>query len=120
VQGESAKKAAEFEALSTKAWRARTRAERGDWAAAEPLFEELFPLIEGKDGPTAAMVAEGLVRCRLRRGAQGAALWPWLEWLGVMERSGGLGPAAGKARAGWVGGSIDTGNSGIGRAFDEQ
>ncbi len=121
VEGEAAQKAAQFTQLSTEAWRARSRAERGDWGAAEPLFEHLFTQLEGKDGPTAALVAEGLLRCRLRRGAQGVAVWPWLEWLGIMERSGGLGAAGSKTRAGWLGGNIDPGQSGAaGRAVDEE
>ncbi len=81
--------AAEFLPYADRAWRARSRLERGDWAAAEPLFEELARTYQGFGGPTAAMVHEGLLRCRLRRGAQGAAVWAWLDWVGTLQGSRG-------------------------------
>ena len=80
VGGEFEAAAAPFGADAEKAWRARVRLERGDAIGAEPLFEELFGTLgRGPDaGPTAALVAEGLLRCRLRRGAHVAAVEPWL------------------------------------------
>lgn len=62
-------------------WRARTRLERGDWPAAEPIFEKLFPAARGQPGPTPAVIAEGLLRCRLRRGAHVQAVEPMLALL---------------------------------------
>ncbi|MCC6283853.1 MAG: hypothetical protein IT439_00920 [Phycisphaerales bacterium] len=87
VDGPLAEKAAEFRPAAEKAWRARERLVRGDAVAAEPIFEELFTVYEGRRGPTAAGVAEGLLRCRLRRGVHVGAVGPWLALL----RAGGSG-----------------------------
>jgi hypothetical protein len=81
VEGEFAEPAAEFRDVADAAWRARTRLERGDALAAEQLFEQLFEKYRGQQGPTAAVVAEGLLRCQLRRGAHVAAIQPWLALL---------------------------------------
>lgn len=88
IEGDLAGAAAAFAPVADLAWRARTRLERGDATAAEPLFEELFngrpgafDGYRGRTGPTAALVAEGLLRCRLRRGAHIAAIEPWLALL---------------------------------------
>jgi len=67
-----------------RAWRARTRLERGDLVGAEPLFEELFGVYTGRQGPTAQVVSAGLLRCRLGRGAQTAAVVPWLAYLSAV------------------------------------
>ena len=64
-----------------RAWRARTRLERGDAIAAGPMFETLFQEFRATPGPTAAVIAEGLLRCRLRIGAHVAAIEPWLALL---------------------------------------
>lgn len=71
-----------FMAIADKAWRARTRVERGDLAGAEPLLDELHATYAGLTGPTAAVVGQSLLRCRLARGAQILAIGPWLTWLG--------------------------------------
>jgi hypothetical protein len=81
VEGEWAAKAEPFLPVADLAWRARTRLERGDSFSAEPLFEQLFETYRGQSGATAAVVAEGLLRCRLRRGAHIAAIEPWLATL---------------------------------------
>ncbi len=60
------------------AWRARTRLARADIAGAEPLFEQLFAKTVGTRGKTSAMVAAGLLRCRLHRQAQVASVEAWL------------------------------------------
>lgn len=98
VGGPMAPHAARFEAVADLAWRARTRLERGDAIAAEPLFEELFvgrrgefEGYRGQVGPTAATVAEGLLRCRLRRGAHVAAIDPWLALLRAGPNPEGIG-----------------------------
>lgn len=81
VRGEFAESAALFGEYAEKAWRARTRLERGDAVAAEPLFEELFSIYGGRRGATPAVVSEGLLRCRLRRGARAAAVPAWIGML---------------------------------------
>jgi hypothetical protein len=78
VDGELEAAARPYLPSADRAWRARMRLARGDPVAAEPLFEELFGTYRGLTGPTAAVVAEGLLRCRLRRGAHVSAIDPWL------------------------------------------
>jgi hypothetical protein len=73
-------------ALGERVWRARRRLERGDAPAAEPLFESAFAEYRRKPGPTSAVIAEGLLRCRLRRGAHVLALEPWLSWMAAEQR----------------------------------
>lgn len=89
---EIAAEGAKFLPFGESLWRARTRLERGDAAAAEPMFEQLLPAVEGKGGPMPAVAAEGLLRCRLRRGAQVAAVDPWLAWLRAKGTPPGDGP----------------------------
>ncbi len=79
VEGELAEQAAAWAEVSETLWRARARLERGDAALAEPLYEEAFAQLAGAPGPTALAAAEGLLRCRLLRGARAAAVEPWLE-----------------------------------------
>lgn len=81
VRGEHAAEAEPFMSIARLAWRARTRLERGDAVTAEPAFEEIYPMYEGLGGEMASVVAEGLLRCRLRRSAQTAAVRPWLSYL---------------------------------------
>ncbi|XVJ59929.1 MAG: hypothetical protein HEQ23_11220 [Tepidisphaera sp.] len=88
VTGPLATEASKFTSTAEKAWRARARLERGDWVAAEPLFEELFSEYRTRTGPTALTVAGGLVRCRLMRGAQTAAVEPWIAWLRAQPTAG--------------------------------
>lgn len=71
----------DFRGYADMAWRARIRLSRGDAIGAEPLFEELFQTFAWRKGPTAAVVSEGLLRTRLRRSAQAAAIAPWLSLL---------------------------------------
>ncbi|RMH10208.1 MAG: hypothetical protein D6695_11830 [Planctomycetota bacterium] len=88
VTGEDRACAEPFLQTARTAWRARTRLERGDAVSAEPLFEQLYPTYEGRQGEMAALVAEGLLRCRLRRSAHTSAVRPWLALLAAQE----LGP----------------------------
>lgn len=81
IDGAMAAQAGAFANVAETAWRARTRLERGDAVAAEAYYEELFKTYAGRSGPTPAAVAEGLLRCRLRRGAHGAAIGAWLAWV---------------------------------------
>ncbi|MEM0983184.1 MAG: hypothetical protein AAGI17_04445 [Planctomycetota bacterium] len=62
-------------------WRAASRLERGDTAGAEPLFERLFEIYSDGVGPTSALIAEGLMRCRLGRGAVAPAIEAWTALL---------------------------------------
>lgn len=68
-----------YQADADALWRARTRLERGDAALAAPLFERLFEKYRGHTHATALVVAEGLLRCRLARGENEAAVVPALE-----------------------------------------
>ena len=65
--------------LGRTVWRAATRLQRGDVPNAEPLFEDAARKLAGARGPLAALVAEGLTRCRIERGdlrgATEAYLW---------------------------------------------
>jgi hypothetical protein len=92
--------AATFATLADSAFRARTRLERGDFAAAEPLLEDLFGT-GGLNGPTGAVICEGLLRCRLRRGAQASAIWPLLERQRIESERAGANAAK------WIGGIMD-------------
>lgn len=64
--------------LATELWRARVRLERADISGAEPIFERHAPTYAMMDGPTAALVHVGLMRCRIERGALAGALFPWI------------------------------------------
>ena len=86
VEGEHASEATQFTEISDKAWRARTRLERGDITLAQPLFEELFAIYRDKNGPTAVLIANGLLRCRLAHQAQTAAVEPWLVAFGLWRQ----------------------------------
>lgn len=82
VSGQFAAQAASFHDAAELAWRARTRLERSDFPAAEPLFEKLFvEQFRSQTGPTAAVVDEGLLRCRIHRAAHAASIEPWLALL---------------------------------------
>ncbi len=73
--------AREWGELADNLWRARVRLERGDFALAERTLEPWLPKVRGRTGPTALLVGDGLLRCRLRRGARTAAVDAWLAWL---------------------------------------
>lgn len=60
-------------------WRARIRVERNDLALAEPLLLDLFETYRGQTNETAAVVAEGLLRCLIARAAIAEAVVPALE-----------------------------------------
>ncbi len=73
--------------IADELWRARTRLERGDRALAEPIFARMFAKTIGNNHETALMVAEGLLRVRLARGAHAAAVIPMLEVI-RLQRAG--------------------------------
>jgi len=89
VHGALAVEAEQYRDLATLAWRARTRLERGDAVSADPLYEELFDRLSETDGPTALSICEGLLRCRLWRGAHARALEAWLAWVRLAGEAGG-------------------------------
>lgn len=78
--------------MADQLWRARTRVERRDYPAAEPLFDTLFAETMNRTDATALTVAEGILRCRLARGARAAAVIPWLEMHRLL--SSGIKPTA--------------------------
>ncbi|MFN0132946.1 MAG: hypothetical protein ACKVW3_10540 [Phycisphaerales bacterium] len=88
LEGEWAARGKQFMPDADTLWRARTRLERGDTPSAERLFEDLFRKHRGTPGATAAVVAEGLLRCRMRRGAHVLAIEPWLALLDSRDASG--------------------------------
>lgn len=79
VDGPTGPEAEAMLSLGRDVWRAVSRLERGDSFGAEPLFESAFERTRGSIGPTPAAVADGLLRCRLRRDARAAAIDAWLE-----------------------------------------
>jgi hypothetical protein len=78
VDGALAQEALAWSQLAEDAWRARVRMERGDLLGAEPLLEAAFARYEGTQGPTTAMVASALTRCRLMRDARASGVRSWL------------------------------------------
>lgn len=103
VRGEHGREAQAFHSLSDQVWRARTRLERGDIGAAEPLLEAVLAEHPDLDGPTGAVVWESLLRCRLRRGAMAGAVQPWLARQRVWMES------CGRAAGACVGGRSELG-----------
>lgn len=85
VTGRAAGDAAEFMGNADKSWRGLSRLAREDRVAAEPLLEEVFADLAGLSGPTAVAVSEGLLVCRVARGAQALALEPYLTLVGGNE-----------------------------------
>lgn len=108
VHGDEAKA---YVGVADEAWRARTRLERGDAIAAEPMFEHLYQDYAGEVGPLSVVVSEGLLRCRLRRGAQLAAIGPWMSLLRARVDADPTSPA-------WVGDDWSA-IAGMGPVLDE-
>ena len=89
VSGENEARAAAFRSLSDDVWRAWMRLQRGDYDLAEPIFERLWrdalaapsgqdaPPTIALEGPTGMVIAEGVARIRLWRGALPSAVEPW-------------------------------------------
>lgn len=69
----------------TRVWRARIRISRGDPLSAEPLLEPLFDRFVGRTDELALVVAEGLLRCRIARGANDLAVVPMLETIRLRD-----------------------------------
>lgn len=104
VKGTHGTEAARYAAMAEDLWRARTRIERGDFAAAEPLLEKTARGLQNQPlvGPSAAVLEEGLLRCRLHRGAQASAVFAFLRWRAVADSAQTTG-----TRASWMGGTFD-------------
>lgn len=100
IVGEKAGEGAAYADLADSVFRARTRLERGDLRGAEPLLERCYAKQTGLAGPTGAVLAEGVLRLRLARGAQAMAVAPWLDWLDLRYKAGT------KEQQSWVGGRI--------------
>lgn len=88
VTGDLEEEFNDYRDTARDAWRAVARIERGDAAAAEPLFESLAGRYAGAAGPTSSAISEGLLRCRLRRGAVAGGVRAWLELLRSVRDSG--------------------------------
>ncbi len=87
VQGPFHEQALALSMIADATWRARIRLLREDTFSAEPLYEQLFTRYKELAGPTAARVAEGLLVCRLRRGAHQLAIEPFLAFRQATENS---------------------------------
>ena len=61
-------------------FRARVRLHRGDLENAEPILELEFPPMIGRSSETALFIADGLLRCRLDRGAHADSIEPAIEY----------------------------------------
>lgn len=100
VSGPHAAEAGRFTDLADGLWRARVRLERHDVRAAELLFDAIYAKHAGLAGPGGAVLAEGVMRTRLLRGATATAIWPWLDWLEIRYVTGK------RELDSWVGGHI--------------
>jgi hypothetical protein len=106
VDGELGLASEAYMPIARAAWRGRIRVQRDDLVSAEPILERLVVRYRGRVGPTAAVVSEGLLRCRLRRGALTSSVTAWLSLLAATEGDTapvieGLGPVV-DARTGLV------------------
>ena len=86
-----------FLPMAEDLWRARIRVARGDAALARHLLERHWERLRGASGPTAQMVAEGLLRATVEAGDLRAAVGPWIACLrlgsaGTPTRFGALEP----------------------------
>ena len=68
--------AADFLAMAEDLWRARLRVARRDAALAHPLLERHWPRLRGASGPTAQLVAEGLLRAAVESRDLNGAVGP--------------------------------------------
>lgn len=93
VSGTMEAEARDYAAIADMVWRARYRLERGDAALATSSFESLHERYRGQTSPTALVVSEGVLRCRLYRREQASRIvGPYLETLRLIrlgvERTG--------------------------------
>jgi hypothetical protein len=97
VKGNWSERAEPYRVMATDLWRARVRLERGDALGAEALLEKHLDAFVGRRGPLAAMVWSGVLRCRVSRQAQSAAV---VAWAGVVRAGEGEVTFAGRTKAG--------------------
>lgn len=67
-------------------WRARVRLQRGAYDLAEAGFARHFEALAGGDDRLSLLVAEGLLRCRLVRGANAEAVVPMVHAVRLRAR----------------------------------
>lgn len=77
----------EFGAAAEDLWRARIRIDRGDDALALPLLRTHWDRFAVADGPTTALVAEGMLRATMARGDARGAFEPWIVCLRLGARN---------------------------------
>lgn len=92
VTGPHADEARPYLETGEMLWRARSRMARGDLRAAEPLFERVYAQMRDRVDKPSAIAAEGLLRCRLHRGAQTSAVEPWFTLLARVASHGSSEP----------------------------
>lgn len=82
--------------LAEDAWRGLARLERGDPYAAEPPLSRAFERLRDSRSESTALIAEGLLDCRLRLGKPSEAIEPWLTALACYAEGvwAGPGPAS--------------------------
>ncbi|MFY7895408.1 MAG: hypothetical protein ACOVP8_04180 [Phycisphaerales bacterium] len=97
VKGNWSERAEPYRVMATDLWRARVRLERGDALGAEALLEKHLDAFVGRRGPLAARVWSGVLRCRVSRQAQSAAV---VAWAGVVRAGEGEVTFAGRTKAG--------------------
>lgn len=79
--GEGRHPADVFLPMAEDLWRARIRVARRDAALARPLLEKHWDRLREASGPTAQLVAEGLLRATVEVGDMRAAVGPWIACL---------------------------------------
>lgn len=75
--------AADYLAMAEDLWRARIRVARRDAALAHPLLERHWTRLRGASGPTAQLVAEGLLRAAVESRDLNGAVGPWIACLRI-------------------------------------
>ncbi|MEY3141812.1 MAG: hypothetical protein RLY21_305 [Planctomycetota bacterium] len=73
--------ATDYLAMAEDLWRARIRVARRDAALASPLLERHWARLRGARGPTAQLVAEGLLRAAVESRDLNGAVGPWIACL---------------------------------------
>jgi hypothetical protein len=96
----------EAQRLGERLWRARTRIERGDFALAAPLLEELAAIFQGEGSRRERIAIEGVLRTRVRAGDPAAAILAALRAMeldraNVLLPPGALAPAERIASLDW-------------------
>lgn len=78
VRGPMADQVEVYLPIAESAWRGLARLARDDRVASEAELETIFDQLGAQINPTASAVAQGLLACRLARGAQAIAVEPML------------------------------------------